>query len=201
MKKLTEMSEQEIRQAVADKYGEVAKKLGKSLDFPTGYEFAIEVGYPESLLNSIPKRSVDAFAGANNTMLFAPLQVGNTVLDIGCGAGMDSFIAARFVGPSGKVYGIDASDDMIELAQRCLSETELTQVQFVHGYAEKMPFDEHMFDIVVSNGIFNLSPNKRKVAKEILRVLKPEGTLTLSEIVLKEEIPLDQRDDLSAWFR
>lgn len=199
--KLNEMTAHEIRKAVADKYGEVAKNHDEHFEFPTGRNFAIEVGYPGTLLNKLPEQSVSAFAGASNTILSAPLKLDDFVLDVGSGAGMDSFIAAERVGLKGKVVGIDSSKSMIEMANKCKKQTVFNNVEFIQGFVEELPISNEFFDIVVSNGIFNLSPDKKAVADEIYRVLKPHGTLTLSEIVLKEDIPREQRNDLSAWFR
>lgn len=199
---LSDMNQDQIRKAVADKYGQVATDPEGKFEFPTGREFAVAVGYPESILDTLPADCVNSFAGVSKTMLIADIQKGDIVLDLGCGAGMDSLIAGRKVGEFGQVHGIDASQDMVQLANRCKNQAGASNASFSCCYAEHLPFSNHYFDMVVSNGIFNLAPDEEAVAREVYRVLKVGGRITFSEIVLREHpAPEEVTDELSTWFK
>lgn len=191
----------EILDAVRDKYSRVATHPHERFSFPVGREFAKSVGYPKELLERLPASMTESFAGAHNPLLFADLESGETVLDLGCGAGLDMYIAATAVGPGGFVHGLDMSDLMLKKAERNLSETGIENAAFHCGAADEIPLPDASVDIVVSNGIYNLSPDKKSIIDEVFRVLKSGGRAVLSEIVLKEPLERESACDLEDWFR
>lgn len=191
----------EILDAVCDKYSRVATHPHERFSFPVGREFAESVGYPKELLERLPASMTESFAGAHNPLLFAGLEPGEIVLDLGCGAGLDMYIAATAVGPGGFVHGLDMSDRMLKKAERNLSKTGIENAAFHCGAADEIPLPDASVDIVVSNGIYNLSPDKKSIIEEVFRVLKSGGRAVLSEIVLKEPLGREAACDLEDWFR
>lgn len=174
-----------LHQAVAGQYDRVARQPEGAHPFAVGRAFAEGLGYPADLLDSLPAAAVAAFTGISYPLASAELQPGETVLDVGCGAGMDTILAARQVGPTGQVIGLDLAPAMVERAQATVAEAGLTQVEIRLGLAEAIPLEEETVDAVIVNGIFNLCPGKEAVAAEIWRVLKPGGRLLVSEIFLQ----------------
>lgn len=195
------MDEEKIYQAVGRKYGEVAKNPDGKHGFPVGLDFAKSVGYPEELLNRLPKGAVESFAGLSTPVLFAELQEGETVIDLGCGAGMDSLIAAEFVSETGKVFAVEMSEPMLLKAKRNAEQFGATNIEFLKNYASKTGLDSDLADVVFCNGIFNLSPDKAAVFKEIHRVLKHQGRLVLSEIVRTDDTKPSVKPSLDDWFK
>ena len=200
-KSLTQMSKSEIEDAVRLKYGEVASNPDGAFNFPVGKVFALEVGYPEEVLNTLPQSMVDSFSGANNPQPFVELKEGEVVLDLGCGAGLDLYFYARAVGPKGKVYGLDISEDMVIKARDNMERIGIKNVEIIRGLSDDIPLDDNSINIVASNGIYNLSPDKDAATREVLRVLKPGGRTAFFEIVLKEPLPEHIRKDIDDWFR
>ncbi len=182
----------ELRTAVAEQYGKVALQPRGRFPFPVGRAFAESLGYPPGLLNTLPRAAVDAFAGISYPLKFADLQPGERVLDLGCGAAMDTILSARQVGPTGHVYGLDLSEAMLECARANVAAAGLGNVTLHRAPAEEIPVEGGSVDVVVVNGIFNLCPNKEAVMKEVYRVLHPGGRAIVSEIVLRE-------DDDASW--
>jgi SAM-dependent methyltransferase len=200
-KSLSEMTSDEIKEAVKEKYSQVAKDPCGSFNFPVGETFAIDVGYPKEIINKLPQKLTESFTGANNPQPFIELEVGEIVLDLGCGAGLDLYFYAKSVGSKGKVYGLDISTDMVEKAKYNMKSVGIDNVEFVCGSSENLPFKNDFFDVVASNGIYNLSPDKEKVMKEVHRVLKPGGRTVFCEIVLKDKLPVDTRNNINDLFR
>jgi SAM-dependent methyltransferase len=200
-KKINEMSSSDIKEAVKEKYSQVAKEPCGSFNFPVGKKFAVDVGYPEEILDKLPGAFIESFTGANNPQPFVDLKEGEVVLDLGCGAGLDLYFYAKSVGESGTVYGLDISTEMIDKAKTNIESVGLRNVKFVRGSSDKLPFEDDFFDIVASNGIYNLSPDKEKVLKEVYRVLKPGGRTVFSEIVLKDKLSDDVRNNIDDLFR
>jgi len=178
------LSSDALRQAVARQYGQVAIRPDGEFPFPVGRAFAEEIGYKPEILDTLPVSAVDAFTGISNPLALADLQAGETVLDLGCGAGVDTLLIARQVGPAGRVIGVDLAPEMVDRARHNITVQGLTQVDIYLGPAEHLPLDDNSVDAVIVNGIFNLCPSKEAVAAEIWRVLKPGGRLLVSEIVL-----------------
>ena len=200
-KLLIAMSSEEIKEAVKEKYSRVAKEPCGSFNFPVGKAFAIDVGYPKDILDELPQTLTESFTGANNPQPFIELKEGETVLDLGCGAGLDLYFYAKSTGSSGKVYGLDISPDMIEKAKNNMDLAGINNVELVCGSSDRLPFKDDFFNVVASNGIYNLSPDKETVLKEVYRVLKPGGRTVFCEIVLKDKLPADIINDINDLFR
>lgn len=200
-KTLKEMSSDEIKEAVKEKYSRVAKDPCAAFNFPVGKEFALKVGYPEDILNKLPQSMHDSFTGANNPQPFIELKQGEVVLDLGCGAGLDLYFYAKAVGADGKAYGLDISEDMVNKARRNMETAGIKNAEIKCGHSDNLPFGDNFFDVVASNGIYNLSPDKKKVMREVFRVLKPGGRTVFCEIALKEALPENIRKDINDWFR
>lgn len=163
-------------------------------------EFALSLGYPHGTLDNIPGISVESFSGVSNVAVFAALSAGERVLDLGCGSGLDSLIAARRVGATGKVVGVDFSEEMLDRAKSSLRELGCGNVMFLQSAAEQLPFREACIDRALVNGIFNLNPFRGSIFTELARVLTPGGAVFGAELVL--QVPLEQSDRVGAanWF-
>ena len=171
------MNSTDIKEAVKDKYSQVAKDPCGSFNFPVGKTFAVDVGYPKEQLDKLPQAFTESFTGANNPQPFIDLNEGEIVLDLGCGAGLDLYFYARSVGKKGKVCGLDISTDMLEKAENNIKSVGINNVEFTRGSSDDLPFENDSFDVVASNGIYNLSTDKESVLSEVYRVLKPGGPL------------------------
>jgi ubiquinone/menaquinone biosynthesis C-methylase UbiE len=150
-------------------------------------------------LATIPESTIESFAGTGNPLCLGAIQPGEHVVDIGCGAGLDSLIVANLVGPQGQVIGLDMTPDMLRKATKSAEEMGLNHVEFRDGYAESLPVPDGWADVVIPNGVFNLSPHKPTVFQEIYRVLKPGGRLQVGDIVVAEEVPEEAKRDIELW--
>lgn len=191
----------EIKKMVRDKYSEVARDPCAVFNFPVGRAFALKVGYPKEVLDELPRSLYESFTGANNPQPFVELKPGETVLDLGCGAGLDLYFYAKAIGEKGKVYGLDISEAMVEKARNNMEFSGIKNVEITAGYSDNLPFTDSYFDVVASNGIYNLSPNKEAVMREVFRVLKPGGRTVFCEIVLKNALTEEERKNANDWFR
>jgi len=186
------------RESVRDAYSSAAKEPSLEHAFPVGREFALSLGYPAGLLARLPDAAVGAFSGVAD-MSTSEILRGSTVLDMGCGAGMDSLIASRRTGPEGRVIGIDFSPAMIGRAAGAATEDALSNVAFVLGSAEALPVRDRWADVALVNGIFNLNIDRDAIFAELARTVRPGGTAYAAELVLRE--PHDtQGDDPASWF-
>lgn len=154
--------------------------------FPVGRVFAEQVGYSAELLETLPSTAVEAFAGVSAVSLFAEIPRGAAVLDLGCGAGLDSLIAARRVGPSGKVTGVDFSPAMLQRARDAAAEAQVNQIEFLEAEAYRLPIADGQFDIALVNGIFNLNPMRTEIFRELARVVRPGGSVYGAELILTQ---------------
>jgi arsenite methyltransferase len=200
-----EMTEAEIRQirtGIQDKYAKVAAEgAGCCFKYPTGKEGMLLQGYPVNIIDAFPDEILTDFCGVGNPFSLGPLYPGDAVLDIGCGAGVDSLVAAHLVGPGGRVVGIDVTFAMLEQARAHLARLDWPQVSFQVADAEALPFPDNDFDAVISNGVFNLTINKEKALQEAHRVLKPGGRLMLADMVLVASLPPDRHDQVANWYQ
>jgi arsenite methyltransferase len=199
MTKNSSLDINELREQVKDKYKEVATTPDGEFHFHTGRVVAARCGYKEEEYDSLPDNAVESFAGIANPFALRDVQTGETVVDLGSGAGFDCFVAAKKVGPEGRVIGIDMTDEMLDKAQATANEMEMDQVEFKKGFIEELPFKDSEVDVVISNGVINLSPEKHKTFEEIYRVLKPGGYLQFADIANSKPAPQAAVDDIDLW--
>lgn len=198
---IVEKTEVEVtRTAVRDAYSKVARRPKGSHPFPVGRRFATSVGYPTPLLRTIPKHSVESFSGVSNVSILAEIDEEMTVLDLGCGAGLDSIVASRRVGPRGRVVGVDFSPEMVFKAGRAAAEAGADNLEIVVAGGEQLPVRTGSVDLALANGIFNLNPHREKLFCELARVLKEGGAVWLAEIILNEPLAEAHRRSEAAWF-
>ena len=201
MKPLSEYSDDEIKLVVAERYGRVATSPSEKFNFPVGREFAESVGYDVAKLDRLPAGFWESFTGAGNPQPFVDATPGETLLDLGCGSGLDLCLYADKITANGKLYGLDFSQNMLAKARRSFSQVGVANVEFLHATANAIPLPDNSVDIVTANGIYNLSPDKEAVMREVARVLRPGGRTIFAEIVLTSELPRDNRREISDWFR
>ena len=188
-----------LRSAVRDEYEQVATCPTRGFHFHTGRPLAERLGYLDEDIDAAPAGSLESFAGVGSPWLFGPLRLGETVLDVGSGAGMDALIAARQVGAAGRVVGVDMTDAMLEKARAGARAAGLDNVEFRKGVAEALPLGDASVDVVISNGVINLCPDKEAVYQEIVRVLKPGGRLQIADIVVEKEVPREAKESIELW--
>ena len=188
-----------LRAEVKLKYRDVATDPGKGFHFHVGRSLAEMLGYPMDVVDSLPPTVVESFAGVNNPFSMGDLNPGERVLDIGSGAGFDSILAARMVGRAGHVTGVDMTPEMRAKACSNASLVGLGNVEFVDGMAEHLPLEDASVDVVISNGVINLCPDKLAVYREIHRVLVPAGRLQIADVVVQKPLPADAIADIDLW--
>jgi len=188
-----------LRCQISDKYTAVAKTPEKGFHFHTGKPLALMLGYSEEVLEALPAGTVESFAGTGNPFTMDELGPGETVLDIGCGAGFDTLIAARQVGETGRVISVDMTPAMLDKATAGAKRAGFSNIEFREGFAEALPVDDASIDVVISNGVINLCPDKLAVMQEIYRALRPGGRIQLADIVVHIEVPQDAKDDIDLW--
>jgi arsenite methyltransferase len=196
---IAKVDREELRRRISEKYRDVALNPELGFHFHTGRPLAKMLGYPDEVLDQLPAGTVDSFAGTGNPFLFGDLHPGEVVVDIGCGAGTDTLIAARQVGPQGRVIAIDMTEEMRQKAATGAREAGLANVEVREGYAEQLPVEDSVADVIISNGVVNLCPDKQAVFREMARVLKPGGRLQIGDILVHREVPQDAKDDIELW--
>lgn len=188
-----------LREEIRKEYREVAADPNKGYHFHTGRRLAEIVEYRAEWLDAVPTAVLDSFAGTGNPFSIGTLAPGERVVDLGCGAGIDSFIAADQVGPEGAVIGIDMTPEMLEKAREARERAGLAQLRFEQGYLEKLPVEDGWADVVISNGVINLCPDKPAVFGEILRVLKPGGRMQIGDIMVHREVSDAAKQKIDLW--
>jgi len=190
----------ELREEIRIAYSAAAENPQAKHPFPVGRDFAESLGYPLDVLDGLPSTANEAFAGVSNVSIFAEIPEGATVLDLGCGSGLDSLIAAQMVGPQGKVIGVDFSASMPKRARSAAKEAGLNNLDFRQADAENLPVDDGSIDLALINGIFNLNPARQSIFQELARVMRKNGKVFAAEIILRLPIPAVFRKSKSNWF-
>jgi arsenite methyltransferase len=190
---------EQLREQVREKYREVALAPERSYHFHTGRPLARRLGYDEAVVAALPDRAVESFAGVGNPFSIRTIEAGERVVDVGSGAGFDSFVAANAVKPSGAVVGVDMTTEMLAKSRATATELDLTHVEFREGYAEALPVEDGWADVVISNGVINLCADKRAVFDEIRRVLRPGGVLQFADIANGRPVPPEAMRDIDLW--
>jgi SAM-dependent methyltransferase len=198
---LSQEDKQKIETGLREKYAKVAASPQGLFKYPTGRAGLEALMYDPEILKSLPESVLDSFCGVGNPFSLGPVDRGETVLDIGSGGGLDSLVAARMVGAEGKVVGLDLSPEMVARAYENLKQTDLTNVVFQEFSGEELPFPDGSFDVVVSNGVFNLIPGKSRMLKETCRVLKPNGRMLIADQVLNGTLTKSPQERIESWFR
>jgi SAM-dependent methyltransferase len=188
-----------LRAEVRDKYREVAVHPHGEFHFHTGRPLAARLGYDPSIVDALPDRAVESFAGVANPFSLRRLQPGERVVDVGSGAGFDSFVAAAQVGPKGRVVGVDMTTEMLAKSRATAELLALDHVEFCDGLAERLPVEDGWADVVISNGVFNLCADKRAVFDEAWRVLRPGGVLQFADIANGNPVPPEAIAQIDLW--
>lgn len=188
-----------LREEIRKTYTEVSTDQEQEFIFPTGRAWAQDLGYPEPELARVPDATVESFAGVANHWMLGRIDPGSVVLDLGCGAGTDLLIAAQMTGPTGRVIGVDMTPSMLERARAGAREMGLGYVELYESLIEALPIDDSSIDVVISNGVIDLVPDKDAVLDEIDRVLRPGGRLQVADVVIHHEVSEDARKRIDLW--
>lgn len=188
-----------LREAIRDEYTLVATEPQRGFHFHTGRPLARLLGYADAWLDGVPEASIASFAGTGNPFSVRPLRRGERVVDVGCGAGIDSLIAARMVESPGRVVGIDMTPAMLETARRSAEQSGRANVEFRDGFAEALPVPDGWADVVISNGVMNLFPDKLAGLQEMARVLRPGGSLQIGDILVETPVGEGAKRNIDLW--
>ena len=189
----------ELRGEIQKEYASVAKNPDKGFHFHTGRKLAGILGYDESLLDGIPEAAIESFAGTGNPFSLGEVTAGEKIVDLGSGAGIDSLIAGKLVGPTGQVIGIDMTPEMLAKAQQAATESGMSHVEFREGLVESLPVEDGWADVIISNGVVNLCPDKVGLFREMSRALKPGGRLQIGDIMVQKAVPDSAKQNIDLW--
>ncbi|HEV2461544.1 MAG TPA: methyltransferase domain-containing protein [Ktedonobacterales bacterium] len=190
---------EELRQAIREEYATVARNPEQGFHFHTGRPLARLLGYDDAWLDGMPEGTLASFAGTGNPFRLGALLPGERVVDVGCGAGFDSLIAAHMVGAEGRVVGVDMTHAMLAKARESAAATGSANVTFREGYAEALPVPDSWADVVISNGVLNLVPDKAAALHEMARVLKPGGRAQIADILVQRPVPRSAKRKIDLW--
>ena len=188
-----------LRKHIQEEYAAVATEPERGFHFHTGRPLARMLGYDGDWFARVPEASISSFAGTGNPFSLGRLEPGERVVDVGCGAGIDSLIAADMVGPTGSVVGVDMTPAMLEKARRSAAEAGFANVEFRQGFAEALPVPAGWADVVISNGVLNLFPDKAAGLGEMARVLRPGGRLQIGDILVSKPVPEASKRNIDLW--
>ena len=188
-----------LRKAIQDEYREVAEHPDKGFHFHTGRRLTQIVGYKNEWLAGVSERAIETFAGTGNPFAMGELREGERVVDVGSGGGIDSLVAARMVGPTGQVIGVDMTPAMLDRARASAKESGLENVEFREAYMEDLPVPDDWATVVISNGVLNLTPDKQKTLGEMFRVLRPGGRLQIADILVSRAVPEAAKKKIDLW--
>jgi arsenite methyltransferase len=189
----------ELRKAIQDEYALVADQPEHGFHFLVGRPLAKLLGYQEEWLIGVPEPTLASFAGTGNPFSVGELRAGERIVDVGCGGGIDSLIAGRMVGLSGHVIGVDMTPAMLAKARASATAAHLSTVEFREGFGEALPVDDEWADVVISNGVLNLMPDKDAALREMARVLKPGGRIQIGDILVQKPVPQSAKEDIALW--
>lgn len=190
-----------IQSGINEKYARVATSPAGQFNYPTGREGLEKLGYPDTLIAKIPHAVANSYCGVGNPLSLGAIHPAERVLDIGCGAGIDTILAGMMTGPQGAAVGVDIVPEMIARAEKNLASMDLKNVTFQNASGENLPFADSSFDVVISNGAINLIPDKEAALSEIVRVLKPAGRLMVADQIAAANIGKDLESRLANWFQ
>lgn len=193
------LDREHLRRAIQEEYAIVATEPQRGFHFHTGRPLAKLLEYQDEWLEGIPESTIASFAGTGNPFSLGALRAGEHVVDVGSGAGIDSLIASKMVGPTGRVHGVDMTAEMLERASASARALNATNVEFTQGYAEELPVPDGWADVVISNGVMNLFPDKIAGLREMARVLKPGGRLQIGDILVSKAVSLKAKRDIDLW--
>ncbi len=197
--RLSRKDKDQIEAAIHGKYRKVAKNPEGLFQYPTGRAGLETLRYDPKLIEALPDTVTNAYCGVGNPFSLGTVNPGDAVLDIGCGAGVDTLLAGMMAGATGTAVGIDLTAEMLRRAEVNLALTDLKNITFVMASGEKLPFEDNIFDVVISNGAMNLIPDKAGTLKETIRVLKPGGRLMIADQTLKGPLQTDERERIDKW--
>lgn len=187
-----------LKSEIKKTYAAVSDEPDREFIFPTGRAWAEDLGYPPELAN-VPDTAVESFAGVANPWRLGRLEAGERVLDLGSGAGTDSLVAAQMVGEDGRVTGIDMTPEMLAKSRAAATEMGIDNVEFLESEAERLPFADESFDVVISNGVIDLIPDKDAVFSELHRVLQPGGRLQIADVTIQNPVSAEGRRNIDLW--
>lgn len=199
LQSVPKLSVDELRDEIKKEYAEVALDPHKGYHFHTGRRALDIIGYDEALYEGLPEGSIESFAGTGNPFMLGPINHGETIVDVGSGSGFDALIASRLAGPEGRVVGIDMTAEMLSKARAGAEAMGVTNIEFREGLAEALPLPEEFADVVISNGVLNLTLDKVETLCEWARILKPGGRLQIGDILVRRAVPPSALDDVSLW--
>jgi len=190
---------EQLRTAIREEYAKVATDPAHGFHFHTGRPLAALLGYEERWLSGIPEEALASFAGTGNPFLAGELAPGERVVDVGCGSGLDTLLASRMVAPGGQVVGIDMTPAMLDRARAATAAANADSVELRQGYAEELPVPDGWADLVISNGVLNLAPDKQAAFDELARVLRPGGRLQIGDLLVEKPVPESAKSKIDLW--